>query len=59
MTRLRRYGTYTQWNITQPSKELMPFSVTWMQLEILVQGEITQKEKDECHVIITYMQNLK
>ena len=33
----------------------MPFAATWMQLEILILSEISQKEKDEWHVIsLTY-----
>ena len=29
----------------------MPFSAKWMQLEILILGEISQKEKDKYHMI--------
>ena len=32
-------------------KEIMPFAVTWMQLEILILSEISQKEKDKYHMI--------
>ena len=38
--------------------EIMPFSATWMQLEILIPSEVSQKEKDKCHMI-SYMRNLK
>ena len=34
----------------------MPFSATWMQLDILILSEVSQKDK---HHIITYMWNLK
>ena len=29
----------------------MPFVATWMQLEIIILSEISQKEKDKCHMI--------
>ena len=31
--------------------EIMPFVVTWMQLEILILSEVSQKEKDKYHMI--------
>ena len=31
--------------------EIMPFAATWMQLEIIILSEISQKEKDKCHMI--------
>ena len=31
--------------------EIMPFVATWMQLEILILSEISQKEKDKYHMI--------
>ena len=34
----------------------MPFSATWMDLEIIIQSELSQKEKNH---IITYMHNPK
>ena len=37
----------------------MPFAATWMQLEIIIVSEVSQKEKDKYHMIITYMWNLK
>ena len=39
--------------------EVMPFTALWMQLEILILSEISQKEKDRYHIDITYMCNLK
>jgi len=30
---------------------IMPLAVTWMQLEILILSEVSQKEKDKCHII--------
>ena len=31
--------------------EIMPFAATWMQLEIIILGEVFQKEKDKYYVI--------
>ena len=31
--------------------EIMPFAATWMQLEIIILSEVSQKEKDKYHVI--------
>ena len=30
--------------------EIMPFAATWMQLEIIIRSEVSQKEKDKYHV---------
>ena len=53
MNGLRRCGTYTQWNTTQPLKknEIMPFATTWMELETLILSEVSRKEKDQDHMI--------
>ena len=31
--------------------KIMPFAVTWMQLEIIILSELSQKEKDKYHMI--------
>ena len=31
--------------------EMMPFATTWMDLEIIIQSEVSQTEKDKYHVI--------
>ena len=40
-----RCGTYTQWNTTHKKNKIMPFAATWIQLEILILSEISQKKK--------------
>ena len=32
-------------------KEIMPFAATWMDLEIIILHEVSQKEKDNYHMI--------
>ena len=53
MTGLRRCGTYTQWNTTQPQErnKIMPFAATKVELEILTLSEVSQKEKDKHHTL--------
>ena len=31
--------------------EIMPFAATWMDLEVIILSEISQKEKDKYHMI--------
>ena len=31
--------------------EIIPFAATWMQLEIIILSEVSQKEKDKYHMI--------
>ena len=31
--------------------EIMPFASTWMELEILILSEVSQKEKDKYHMM--------
>ena len=31
--------------------KIMPFAATWMDLEIIILSEVSQKEKDKCHII--------
>ena len=31
--------------------EMMPFAATWMDLEIIILSELSQKEKDKYHMI--------
>ena len=32
-------------------KEIMPFVATWMQLEMIILSEVSQKEKDKYHML--------
>ena len=51
----RRCGTYIYNGILLSHKkmnEIMPFTATWMQLEIIILSEVSQKEKDKCHMIL-------
>ena len=45
----KSYGTYTQWNITQPLKKNTFESVLmrWMKLEPIIQSEVSQKDKHQ------------
>ena len=37
----------------------MLFAATWLELEILILSEGSQKEKDKYHMIFTYLRDLK
>ena len=32
--------------------EIMPFAATWIDLDIIIRSEVSQKEKDEYHMIL-------
>ena len=36
---------------TIKKNEIMPFEATWMQIEIIILSEVSQKEKDKYHMI--------
>ena len=36
--------------LSHKKDEIMPFAATWMQLEIIILSEISQKEKDKYHM---------
>ena len=31
--------------------DIMPFAATWTDLEMIILSEVSQEEKDKCHVI--------
>ena len=31
--------------------EIMPFAATWMDSEIIILSEVSEKEKEKCHII--------
>ena len=41
------------------SNEIMPFAATWMDLEIIILSEVSQKEKDKYHMISLTCEILK
>ena len=43
--------------LSHERNEIMPFAATWMDLEITILSEVSQTEKDKCHIID--MWNLK
>ena len=40
-----------EYYLTIKKNEIMPFAATWMQLEIIILSEVSQKEKDKYHTI--------
>ena len=43
---------YIQWNITQPSEnEIASFAEIWMDPETVIQNEVSQKEKNQYHIV--------
>ena len=37
--------------LSHKKNEIMPFAATWMDLEITILSEVSQKEKDKYHMI--------
>ena len=57
----RSCGTYTQWSITQPYKGRLFFFlrktfdsvlIRWMNLEPILQSEVSQKEESKYHILM-------
>ena len=37
--------------LSHKKNKIIPFAATWMELEILILSEVSQKEKDKYHMI--------
>ena len=37
--------------LSHKKNEIMPFATTWMDLQIIILGEVSQTEKDKYHII--------
>ena len=40
--------------LSNKKNKIMPFAATWMQLEIILLSEVTQKEEDKYHMKISF-----
>ena len=38
--------------LSHKKNEIMPFVATWMELQIIILSEVSQKEKDKYHMIL-------
>ena len=45
--------------LSHKKNEIMPFAVTWMDLEVVILTKVSQTEKDKRQYDIAYMWNLK
>ena len=46
---------YSRILLSHKKNEIMPFAATWIELEIIELGEVNWKEKDDYHMITTYV----
>ena len=46
--------TTEYYSLIKKRNEIMPFAATWMDLEIIILGELSQKEKDK-HAMISFI----
>ena len=48
----KMWYTYTmEYYSAMKENEIMPFAATWMDLEMIILSEVSQKEKDKYHMI--------
>ena len=45
------YVSTMEYYSAMKKNRIMPFAATWMDLEIIIRSEISQKEKDKYHMI--------
>lgn len=45
--------------IIQTLKKRVTFAATWVDVEMITSSEVSQAEKEKCHIDIIYMQNQK
>ena len=38
--------------LSHKKNEIMPFAATWIDLEVVIQSEVSQTEKDKYHMIL-------
>ena len=48
---IKKWYVYTVEYYSVIKNEIMPFAATWIQLEIIILNEVSQKEKEKYHVI--------
>ena len=41
----------------EKKNEIMPFSATWMDLEMIILSEVSQTEKDKYHMLSLYVES--
>ena len=45
------YTDTVEYYLAIKKNNIMPFAATWMELEILILSELSQKEKDKYHMV--------
>ena len=53
------YTHTVEYYSTITKNEIMPFSATWMDLEIIILSEVGETEKDKYHMISLYVDSKK
>ena len=47
----RRHGAYIQWNISHKKERNWVICRDWMDLETVIQSDVSQKEKNKYHIL--------